>query len=138
MPTEPQKPVNDSTYDLDLDTLVAAKKKIKIRGELVEIEIPSLEKLLQLSTLGRDLQEVQNGLESLTEEQQAAKVEEAIARMRAAFEQLMPELKELNLNMDQLFALLNFVTKHAMPTENEELKKRGITLDSDQKKIPQD
>lgn len=131
--TPPAAPVEDnSTYDLDLDTLVKPSKRIKLGGEAIEIQPPSLEELLKLSKLGGAIQKRQAG-EKMSEEEAV----EAINNLRAAFADLIPALKGKALNVEQLLALLDMVVSMAMPSDVSELEKRGIKLDADQKKILQ-
>lgn len=131
MPTEPTN--EQSTYDLDLDTLVKPSKKIKFGGEVIEIKPPSLEELLKLSKLGGQIQKRQSG-EKMSEEEAV----EAINSLREAFAELVPELQGKQLNVEQLLAMLDLVVGLAMPSDVTELEKRGIKLDDDQKKILSD
>lgn len=124
---------DNSTYDLDLDTLVKPSKTIKLGGEAIVINPPSLEELLKLSKLGGAIQKRQSG-EKMSEEEAV----EAINNLRAAFADLVPALKGKPLNVEQLLALLDMVVSMAMPSDVSELEKRGIKLDADQKKILQD
>ncbi len=130
-------PTNNTTdtnaYDLDLDTLVKPSKKIRLNGEAITINPPSLEELLKLSKLGGAIQAKQTG-KKMSEEEAV----EAINSLRDAFAELVPELKGKSLNVEQLLALLDLVVKMAMPSDVTELEKRGITLDADQKKILSD
>lgn len=131
MPTPDTNETN--AYDLDLDTLVKPSKKIKLAGEAITINPPSLEELLKLSKLGGQIQKRQTG-EKMTEEEAV----EAINSLRDAFAELVPELKGKPLNVEQLLALLDLVVSMAMPSDVSELEKRGIKLDADQKKILSD
>lgn len=131
MPTPDTNETN--AYDLDLDTLVKPSKKIKLAGEAITINPPSLEELLKLSKLGGQIQKKQTG-EKMTEEEAV----EAINSLRDAFAELVPELKGKPLNVEQLLALLDLVVSMAMPSDVSELEKRGIKLDADQKKILSD
>lgn len=133
MPTPEPTPNETSAYDLDLDTLVKPSKKIKLAGEAITINPPSLEELLKLSKLGGQIQKRQTG-EKMTEEEAV----EAINSLRDAFAELVPELKGKPLNVEQLLALLDLVVSMAMPSDVSELEKRGIKLDADQKKILSD
>jgi len=131
MPTPDTNETN--AYDLDLDTLVKPSKKIRLAGEAITINPPSLEELLKLSKLGGQIQKKQTG-EKMTEEEAV----EAINSLRDAFAELVPELKGKPLNVEQLLALLDLVVSMAMPSDVSELEKRGIKLDADQKKILSD
>lgn len=123
----------NKTYDLDLDTLVKPSKTIKLAGEAITINPPSLEELLKLSKLGGQIQKRQTG-DKMTEEEAV----DAINSLRDAFAELVPELKGKPLNVEQLLALLDLVVSMAMPSDVSELEKRGIKLDADQKKILSD
>ncbi len=46
----------EQTFDLDLDTLVKPSKKVKLNGEIIELEPPTLEELVKLAKLGGELQ----------------------------------------------------------------------------------
>jgi len=48
--------MSDSTFDLDLDTLVKPSKKVKLNGEIIELEPPTLEELVKLAKIGGQLQ----------------------------------------------------------------------------------
>lgn len=131
--SEPQTndaPKHDPTYDLDLDTLVKPSKKVRINGEIVEIQPPSLEELVGLAKLGGELQSMQVDKKNMDVDQ----VETAITKLRDGFASLVPELKDHKLNIDQLLALLDLVVQTAQPNDVKELEKRGISMSDDQKK----
>ena len=119
----------DISFDLDLDTLVSPTKKIRYNGEIIEVNVPDLGQLLKLSKVGGELQGF--NAQETTEEQLA----EALDKLRHAISELVPNLAVKELNLNQLLALLTFVTKMAVPSDVSELEKRGITLNDDQKKI---
>lgn len=126
----------DSTpsVDLDLSTLVQAKKRVKMPdGNIIEIAPPALETLLKVAKIGADMQEVQGNLTELDEQ----KAIDLYANLTKAFKELVPELADADLNYEQTFALLDLVVQMAMPSDLKELEKRGITLSTDQKKILQ-
>lgn len=121
--------------DLDLQTLVQNKKTVRMPdGKVLEIAPPDLQALLEVAKLGGDMKAVQANLSNLSEEE----VVEIYEKLKAAFKKLIPELADYSLNYEQTFALLDLIIKISMPSDLEELEKRGIKLDDDQKKILQD
>jgi len=120
--------------DLDLDTLVRPSKKIRLGGQIITITPPDLETLFKVAKMGGELQEAQKTLSDL-DEQQAV---ELYNKLREAFDELIPELKQHKLTYEQIFALLDMIVDMSMPADVTELEKRGIKLDADQKKILKD
>lgn len=123
-------PQNDTTFDLDLDTLSQAKKRVKISGQIIEFEPPSLEQLIDLAKLGSKLQKFQNMGENVDVENMS----DVMDSLRDGLTNIVPELKEYKLNMQQLLALIDLFVESAQPADAKELEKRGIKLDGDQKK----
>lgn len=123
-------PQNDTTFDLDLDTLSQAKKRVKISGQIIEFEPPSLEQLIDLAKLGSKLQKFQNMGENVDVENMS----DVMDSLRDGLTNIVPELKEHKLNMQQLLALIDLFVESAQPADAKELEKRGIKLDGDQKK----
>lgn len=121
--------------DLDLQTLTKNKKTVRMPdGKVVEIAPPDLEALFEVAKLGGDMKAVQNNLSDLSEEEALG----VYTKLKEAFTKLIPELAGYNLNYEQTFAILDLIIKISMPEDLAELEKRGIKLDSDQKKILQD
>lgn len=120
--------------DLDLDTLVRPSKKVRLNGQIITITPPDLETLFKVAKMGGDLQAAQKQLETIDEKQAV----ELYTKLREAFEELIPDLKGHNLAYEQIFALLDMIVDMSMPSDVAELEKRGIKLDTDQKKILKD
>ena len=120
-----------NNFDLDLDTLSAAKKTVKIGGKVIEINPPALEDLIDLAKLGSKLQKYQGGQVADAEE-----LGEVMDELKGGISKLVPELSEHKLNLDQLLALIDLLVDSAQPADAKELEKRGIKLDGDQKKTP--
>lgn len=123
-----------TTYDLDLDTLSQNKKRVKINGQVIEFEPPALEDLIDLAKLGGKLQKYQG-------EQEVENVEEmgdVMDGLKSGLQNIVPELKEHKLNLQQLLALIDLFVQSAQPNDAKELEKRGIKLDGDQKKTASD
>lgn len=118
-----------NNFDLDLDTLSASKKTVKIGGKVIEINPPALEDLIDLAKLGGKLQKYQGGQVADAEELGAVMDE-----LKGGITKLVPELSEHKLNLDQLLALIDLLVDSAQPADAKELEKRGIKLDGDQKK----
>jgi len=123
-------PQNDATFDLDLDTLSQNKKRVKISGQIIEFDPPSLQDLIELAKLGSKLQKIQNEGDNVDVENMSSVMDE----LSNGLTNIVPELKEHKLNMEQLLALIDLFVQSAQPNDTKELEKRGIKLDSDQKK----
>lgn len=123
--------------DLDLDVLVGITKYVKMPGgDIVGIRPPDLDGLFKLSKLGQKMQGAFAGGKEKISEDQAVKIyDELKSNFIALVPQLEPYKDELNYSM--VLALLNLVVKISMPSDLEELEKRGIALDDDQKKALQ-
>lgn len=120
--------MSDSTFDLDLDTLVKPSKKVKLNGAIIELEPPSLEELVKLAKLGGELQDMD------TENMQADKISEVIDKLNAGIRDVMPALNDVKLNIEQIIAVIEMMVDYATPNDTKELEKRGVKLDGDQKK----
>lgn len=118
----------EQSFDLDLDTLVKPSKKVKINGNIVELQPPSLEKLVKLAKLGGDLQ----GMD--TSNLNADEVSEVIDKLNNGIRELMPELKDIKLNIEQIIAVIEMMVDYATPADTKELEKHGVTMTRDQKK----
>ena len=116
-------------FDLDLDTLSASKKTVKIGGQVIEINPPALEDLIDLAKLGSKLQKYQGGKVADAEE-----LGNVMDELKGGINKLVPELSNHKLNLDQLLALIDLLVDSAQPADAKELEKRGIKLDGDQKK----
>lgn len=122
----------EQSFDLDLDTLVKPSKKVKLNGQIIELEAPSLEELVKLAKLGGELQ----GMD--TNNLNADEVSEVIDKLNGGIRELMPALKDVKLNIEQIIAVIEMMVDYATPNDTKELDKRGITMTSDQKKTASD
>lgn len=116
------------TFDLDLDALDPKPKQVKLGGKLFEVYPPKLGAIIALTRLMKELQDVGEDTE---------KALVAIESIRKAVEPIIPGLKDethLDLSIDQVSALLEFVFKMATPPEAQELEKKGIEPGSTEKK----
>lgn len=120
----------EQTFDLDLDTLVKPSKKVKLNGQIIELEAPSLEELVKLAKLGGELQ----GMD--TSNLNADEVSAVIDKLNAGIREVMPALADVKLNIEQIIAVIEMMVDYATPNDTKELQKRGIQLDGDQKKTP--
>lgn len=112
---------------IDLDALAPKPRKLKFGGNTFELLPPKTRHVLRLGFLGQKMQD----MDSLTNEQ----TDQLIADLEAEIKEVVPELKEASLNASQLMELLTVIVEMGMPNQADELKKRGITVDS-QKKAP--
>ena len=107
-------------YDLDLDALQPEAKKVKINGRIVDIYPPKFKSIIALMKISSGLQETTNSEDlSILEEE-----------LTKALIPIMPELAEpdMDLSMEQLMKLLDFVMLISTPKDNEELAKKGYTV----------
>lgn len=121
----------EQNFDLDLDTLVKPSKKVKLNGNIIELEPPSLEELVKLAKLGGELQ----GME--TTNLNADEVSNVIDKLNGGIRELMPALADVKLNIEQIIAVIEMMVDYATPNDTKELEKRGISMTSDQKKTVQ-
>lgn len=124
--------MSEPNFDLDLDTLVKPSKKVKLNGNIIELQPPTLEELVKLAKLGGELQ----GMD--TSNLNADEVSEVIEKLNGGIRELMPELKDTKLSIEQIIAVIEMMVDYAQPNDNKELAKRGVTLDNDQKKTVSD
>lgn len=124
----------NNTFDLDLDTLSQSKKRVKIGGNVIEFDPPSLEDLIELAKLGGQLQKYQ-GKEQIDNVDAMGDV---MDKLKNGLTNIVPELKEYKLNINQLLALIDLFVESAQPNDTKELEKRNIKLDTDQKKTVSD
>jgi hypothetical protein len=120
----------EQTFDLDLDTLVKPSKKVKLNGSIIELEPPSLEELVKLAKLGGELQ----GMD--TSNLNADEVSNVIDKLNEGIRDVMPALKDVKLNIEQIIAVIEMMVDYATPNDTKELEKHGVKLDGDQKKTP--
>lgn len=118
----------EQTFDLDLDTLVKPSKKVKLNGEIIELEPPTLEELVKLAKLGGELQ----GMD--TTNLNADEVSTVIDKLNEGIRDVMPALKDVKLNIEQIIAVIEMMVDYATPNDTKELEKRGVKLDGNQKK----
>jgi hypothetical protein len=126
----------NSTYDLDLDTLSQSKKRVKINGEVIEFDPPALEDLIEVAKLGGQLQKLQG--QQAAGEIDAEFMGEVMDKLKTGLSGIVPELKEHKLNIEQLMALINLFVESAQPNDAKELEKRGVSMTDDQKKTASD
>jgi hypothetical protein len=117
---------------LDLDALVPQKARVKLGGEWIEVSPPDVLAILELPALAAKFQQLQTG--GATTEQSA----EAVKEFKKALSTLIPNIEKYSLTTNQLFALLEFIMKIAIPEKIDQMEKAGVKLDNDQKKILSD
>ena len=123
----------DNTFDLDLDTLSQAKKRVKINGEVIEFDPPALEDLIEVAKLGGQLQKIKSQ-QATGDDVDAEQMSDIMDKLKNGLSGIVPELKDHKLNMLQLIALIELFVDSAQPADTKELEKRGIKLDGEQKK----
>lgn len=149
---------NKPKVDLNLDDLIKDAKLVRINGKDIKITPPGLRELLELIKVGSSMQSRQKEEwvkeESMTELEKQEHPEyetrggyskktlmtaeqslETFAQLNNLFVRLLPELKDEKVTIQQLLQLLEFIISDVVPSDIEELKKRGIKVSTDEKKI---
>ena len=121
--------IKSEQYELDLDTFVVNSKSVKLNGKIFNIEIPDMQTLFELSSVGAKLQSV-----SGTDKNATKKTERILNKLKNVIFRLCPNLKNEKMTFAQMMGLLSFITKMAIPKDMEQMEKRGIKLDDNQKK----
>lgn len=121
--------MTQNKVDLDLDILAKPSKTVKLNGKTIEVRPLEVGELFSLHKLGKEFQ----GVDTKNVDEESAVG--AFNALQEGLTKFIPDLKGEKLSIDQMFALLDLVISMAMPSDVEELEKRGITLSADQKKI---
>lgn len=124
--------MNDNSIDLDLDALTSNTKKIKLNGKEFTITPPDVAELFELMSVGKKLRKMNS--QDMSEEDAM----NAFELMKDAFIKIIPELKGEKVSIEQLFALLQLVTKMAIPSNVKAMEEAGVKIDSTQKKTLSD
>lgn len=121
-----------SKIDLDLDTIVKPKGVVKLNGKTFEVEPPTVLQLLAMTKKAMSLRNLDES--DLSKDDILDKMNDVLG----SIVELVPDMKEENLTLDQIFLLLDFLANMVVPSDVKELEKEGITLSNDQKKILSD
>lgn len=117
------KPDNDP-YDLDLDLLQPQPKYVRLDGKRYAVYPPRVKDIANLARLAGQLRVVDENT-----------VEQKVNEMLDAFKRIMPGLKdnEVDLTIEQLTMLFEFVNRMVSPAENSALKSMGIEPTAEKK-----
>lgn len=91
---------------LDLDSLENPKKSIKLQGKEAELRYPSLRQLAKLLALAEKMK---------TENEK--EISEAILGLNDLFKELIPDLGDYELNLNQIYALIQVFSDMSTPDE---------------------
>lgn len=112
--------------ELDLDALTNAPGRIKFQGEWFDVQPPTLEQLVQLARIKREI-----GKPGIDEVEGL----ELFAKAREDLKEFLPELAGKLRDISEILGVLQFMDQLATPNDVEELTRRRITpLNDDQKK----
>ena len=92
--------------DLDLDKLQDPVKKVKIHDKVMDLKYPSLQQLAKMLQLAEDVKSEDTGV-----------VLKVIVDLSGLFRELIPELGDYELNMNQIFALIQLFVEISTPEE---------------------
>jgi hypothetical protein len=112
--------------DLDLDGLVKKTKTVKLDGEIIEIQQPSLRGLVALLDCAK-------GLEGLQGSTDVEKITKHVAKFQTEFSNLIPQLGGKTLTIEQMLALLKLVIDLATPSTNTQEVVEAEVLPSEKK-----
>lgn len=106
---------------IDLDAFSPEPVVIKLQDQEITIKPPTLADVMDL---GRLASKLKNTAEMPTDE-----VTALLQQVNEKIYSLVPELKDKELNVSQLFALISIINKMAVPKDVKELEKQGIKVD---------
>jgi len=99
--------------------------KVEIKGLILDCKAPRLSHTLVLSKVG----EMFNNLDKL-EREDIVKAEKDFDWVVA---ELIPELKGIELGIQDVLEIVTQIMEHVAPEENKELEEKGVKFDSDPK-----
>lgn len=127
-------------YELDLDVLARPALIVKLDNQPIEIYPPEVEQLIGIQKLYKELR-LGEGAKKESKDlspdeviETSERLSKVLTELRTLLAQIAPKTEGKRLNMRQLMAVFTAVIKQSMPKEVEELKKKGITFNSDTKK----
>lgn len=114
-------------FDLDLDALAPEVKKVKLGGNIIDVYPPRFKNLVALMKLVNQIREVGND---------ESKTLELIEALRSSLIPMIPALKDENvdLTIEQLQVLLEFVMQVSTPKDQAELESQGYSIGEISKK----
>lgn len=114
----------EESVSLDLDALAPKKYQINYKGQMVEVEPPTLAQYGKILELGKKMRDLPKDVDP----SEALKV---YADCQEVIGECMPAFKDENLNPRQIMALITLIGNMAMPEDavKKELKEKGVELD---------
>jgi len=99
--------------------------KINVKGIEVNCKPPRLSHMLLLSKIGETFSNIKDA--------DREKIEEADADFSYVVESLVPELKDIQLDVQTIIDIITQIMEQVTPDENKELAEKGVTFDADPK-----
>lgn len=103
------------------DDLTAQPFTIEIKGKTLQAKPVKMRHALIMAKLGN----IFNNLQEASDED----IERADKKFTEIIEELIPELKGVDLDMQTTVDILGKLMESVEPTDNQELKKSGVTFD---------
>lgn len=103
---------------LDLDALLPEQGEVKLNGKTILVNPPKMKDYLRLVEL-RDI-----GSKATTEDD----IILTLKKMTEFLEKLVPEVREEELNLIQVNALVEFIFQMATPEETKKMQEQGISV----------
>lgn len=120
-PTQPQSASAPSDFELDLDALSSAGRKVRFGGKIITVDQPTTEQMFELITIG-------SKLESQTANNyDPEQLKGFMGKAADICGTLSPDLKDQKLNMAQTLALIQFVVGMTQTEQMKHLKEKGIS-----------
>lgn len=109
-------------FDLDLDALAPEKKTVRLNGESIQVSPPKFKNLISLL-------KVISKFKSIPQEDSDKQLE-AIDELQRQLYPIVPRLKDEDFDIDinQIWGLINFVFSIAQPADKALLKKHGYDI----------
>lgn len=116
----PVTPQPQDQADLDLDYIQPEAKHVKLNGKLLEVYPPKLKNIVVISKMARELSDETKTIE------EKVQVFESLKQVLAG---IMPAFKEddVDVTLEQMIALIEFIFSLATPEDKEELAKLNAT-----------
>lgn len=110
---------------LNITDLQPKSFEVTIKGQTTECKPPRLSHIFILSKVGNLFQDPAAST--------ASEVKQAEKDLDGVFEELIPELKGVTLEMQAVLDLITQIMNNVNPSENKELDEQGVKIDSDPK-----
>lgn len=110
---------------LTIDDLKPKNFKIKVKGVEIESKPPRLSHTLVISKVGETFKDIKSA--------DRKQIEQAEKDFDWVVAELMPELKDIPLDMQAVIDIITELMEQVAPEENRELNEKGVKFNTDPK-----